>query len=117
VLAAVVDEVLQIHGGYGFVSEYPAERYYRDARISRIYEGTNEINRMLIPGTLLRKGMKGELPLMEAIREAAATGQPAEKAATLVHFARTGSLAGKPEEAAAPPCRCCCPEIPGQIGQ
>jgi len=92
VLAAVVDEVLQIHGGYGFVSEYPAERYYRDARISRIYEGTNEINRMLIPGTLLRKGMKGELPLMEAIREAAATGQPAEKAATLVHFARQGAL-------------------------
>jgi len=92
VLASVVDEVLQIHGGYGFVSEYPAERFYRDARISRIYEGTNEINRMLIPGTLLRKGMKGELPLQEAIKEAVATGQPAETAASLVHFSRQGLL-------------------------
>jgi alkylation response protein AidB-like acyl-CoA dehydrogenase len=54
-LARVVDEVLQIHGGYGFSTEYPAERFYRDARISRIYEGTNEVNRILVPGILMRK--------------------------------------------------------------
>ncbi len=63
VLAKTADEVLQIHGGYGFISEYPAERFYRDERINRIFEGTNEVNRLLIPGMILRKSMKGELPL------------------------------------------------------
>ena len=66
VLSYVVDEGVQIHGGYGFSQEYAIERAYRDARIMRLYEGTNEINRMLIPGMLLKRAMKGELPLMQA---------------------------------------------------
>jgi alkylation response protein AidB-like acyl-CoA dehydrogenase len=65
----IVDEALQIYAGYGFVEEYPAERAYRDARINRIFEGTNEINRLIITGFLLKRAMNGQLPLMPAIKK------------------------------------------------
>ena len=68
-LDVVVDEFVQIYGGYGFVEEYPAERAYRDARVNRIFEGTNEINRMIITGWLLKSAMSGKLPLMPAIKK------------------------------------------------
>jgi alkylation response protein AidB-like acyl-CoA dehydrogenase len=65
----IADEMLQVHGGYGYIAEYPAERHYRDSRINRIWEGTSEINRMLITGTLLERSMKGQLPLLARIQE------------------------------------------------
>jgi alkylation response protein AidB-like acyl-CoA dehydrogenase len=65
VLDYCVDETVQVFGGAGFVEDYPAERYWRDARVNRIFEGTNEINRLLVPGRLLRRAMKGELPLFD----------------------------------------------------
>ena len=65
----VLDENVQIHGGNGFVRDYPAERHYRDARVNRIFEGTNEINRLLIPGMLARRAVKGSLPLIPAAKK------------------------------------------------
>ena len=77
VLDYCADECVQIHGGYGFIEEYQPERLFRDSRINRIFEGTNEINRLIVPATILKRAMKGQVPLIERaafIRAALAKG-------------------------------------------
>jgi hypothetical protein len=77
VLDLCADECVQIHGGYGFIEEYQPERMFRDSRINRIFEGTNEINRLIVPATILKRAMKGQVPLIEraaSIRESLAKG-------------------------------------------
>src|SRR4029078_13401246 len=68
-LDKVVDEQVQIYGGYGFVEEYPAERAYRDWRVNGIFEGASEINRILVIDRLTKNAMSGKLPLMSAIKK------------------------------------------------
>jgi alkylation response protein AidB-like acyl-CoA dehydrogenase len=85
VLYSIADEMLQIHGGNGYVEDYPLERILRDARINRIFEGTNEINRLLVPGRLLRRAMKGELPVFQ-------------RAMALMDEFTAGPSAAEPEE-------------------
>ena len=68
-LERVVDQMLQIHGGYGYVEEFPAERSYRDARINKIFEGTNEINRLITTGWMMKRAMQGRLALLPAIQK------------------------------------------------
>src|SRR5437868_47273 len=83
VLAFAVDEGVQIFGGYGFMQEYPIEKAYRDARIQRIYEGTNEINRLVAAGTLFRRVLSGKIPLMALypiIEGRVTSGQPLDAA-------------------------------------
>jgi butyryl-CoA dehydrogenase len=74
----VVDETVQVHGGAGFVEDYPAERYWRDARVNRIFEGTNEINRLLVPGRLVRRAVGGGSPVLERARAVLGETGPAD---------------------------------------
>jgi alkylation response protein AidB-like acyl-CoA dehydrogenase len=105
--AFVVDEAVQIHGGYGYMEEYEVARAYRDERINRIFEGTNEINRLLMPATLLKRSMTGRLPVMpefmklnKAIQAGGEglldgfEGQPLEQLAKMAESARLLTLYG-----------------------
>jgi butyryl-CoA dehydrogenase len=100
VLDYVVDEGVQIHGGYGFHQDYAVERAYRDSRINRIFEGTNEINRLLATGMMLKRAQRGQLPLVAAVKQLQAdllagpspSGSESEEAKLVANAKKAGLL-------------------------
>ncbi len=94
-LSQAADEGIQVHGGYGFVEEYVIERIYRDNRVNRIFEGTNEINRLLIPGTLLKRAAKGGFPFLDLAKRAAKAAEAGLPAAGPGRLSREKGVADR----------------------
>ena len=112
----VVDESVQILGGAGYVEDYPVERYYRDARINRIFEGTNEINRLLVPGRLVRRALSGALPIFDAAMALLDEPRPAGRPSADDHgfLGAEVRLDQGGEEDLAHAAWSCRPEVPGE---